>query len=222
MEARFTLVFTVEDGIWKLVQRHGSVGKPNVDIHGAEQRAIDELMQAARTAFALDQREGKAAIMFTDVADSAHLAATLGDTTWTKTIRQHLADVTQAIAAQNGRLVKSLGDGTMSMFQSPKSALRTALAIQRTAQADPDDRRLRVRIGIHSGDVIEAEDDFFGTVVNKAARIAGVAQPDEIRVSDETRIAAPEALEFRFDAPVIVPLKGLQGEHLIHRLEWRR
>ena len=79
---------------------------------------------------------------------------------------------------------------------------------------------LLVRIGLHTGDLIIADDDFFGTVVNKAARICTIAAPGEIRVSDATRAMIGDSLDFVFDTPISVPLRGLPGEHLLYRLEW--
>ena len=80
---------------------------------------------------------------------------------------------------------------------------------------------MQVRIGIHTGEVVASGDDFFGTVVNKAARVAEQAAPGETRVSDETRLMVGNAPEFAFGDPLIAPLKGMPGDHVIHRLEWR-
>jgi class 3 adenylate cyclase len=68
--------------------------------------------------------------------------------------------------------------------------------------------------------VIENKGDFFGTVVNKAARINSAAAPDEIRVSDATKIMLGRADGFVFEDPQEVPLKGLDGEHRIYRLNY--
>lgn len=88
---------------------------------------------------------------------------------------------------------------------------------QATEQADGP--AIALRIGIHTGNVVQTNDDFFGTVVNKAARIAALAAPGEIQVSDATRKMVGEMRDYRFSNTASVQLQGLEGERLIHRLE---
>ena len=82
-----------------------------------------------------------------------------------------------------------------------------------------DGPAIALRIGIHTGKVVQTKDDFFGTVVNKAARIAALAAPGEIQVSDATRKMVGETRDYRFANTTSVQLQGLEGEHLIHRLD---
>ena len=114
----------------------------------------------------------------------------------------------------------SLGDGTMSTFSSTRAAMTAANSIQEQISSQQDEPKLQVRIGINTGDVVQAGDDFFGTVVNKAARIAGIAGAGEIRISDATRIMVGGASEFQFSDPANVALKGLEGDHQLYRLDW--
>lgn len=216
---RITFVLALEDGSWKIAQMHISNPTPNLTKMGVELTALDKLVAAARKGFSLDQREGMATIMFTDIADSSAIAAALGDRLWGTVIARHIAALTDLVEAAGGQMVKSLGDGTMSAFASARDALGAAAAIQRQMQADRGEPPLRVRIGLHSGDVIQTRDDFFGTVVNKAARIASAALADEIRLSEATRVMA-DGGQFDIADPVTVPLRGLEGDHLIHRLDW--
>ena len=79
--------------------------------------------------------------MFTDVANSTEIANAIGD---------HLDLQAAIIAEQEGILVKTLGDGSMSGFDSASSALRAAIKTQ-TASAEVDsDSNLKLRIGIHA------------------------------------------------------------------------
>ena len=158
--------------------------------------------------------------MFTDIANSSAIAAATGDTIWIKAIHSHLEILTYIIAENGGTLVKSLGDGTMSTFSSTRAAMTAANSIQEQISSQQDEPKLQVRIGINTGDVVQAGDDFFGTVVNKAARIAGIAGAGEIRISDATRIMVGGASEFQFSDPANVALKGLEGDHQIYRLDW--
>lgn len=217
---RVTFVFVLENGGWKMVQHHISQPDSNVEKIGIEHVAMQSLIDAARDGFRLDQREGMASIMFTDIVNSSALAAAMGDRLWTARVAEHFNELRAIIEAGGGQFVKSMGDGTMSSFTSARAALEAATAIQRDMAARGTEPPLALRIGLHCGDVIQTEDDFFGNVVNKAARIAASAGADEVRISDATRLMAG-ARDFSFGDPVPVRLKGLEGDHVIYRLEWQ-
>lgn len=214
---RSTLIFALEDGVWKIVQRHGSVPVRNIEFTGVEQNAIADLVTAARKDFSLDQREGFASIMFTDIVNSSRLASMMGDRLWSSEVARHFATLRKIIEDANGQFVKSLGDGTMSSFPEPAQALHAARAIlEATEQSDGP--AIALRIGIHTGNIFQTSDDFFGSVVNKAARITALAAPGEIQVSDNTRKMVSETQDYRFTNPTSVQLQGFEGEHLIHLL----
>jgi class 3 adenylate cyclase len=82
-----------------------------------------------------------------------------------------------------------MGDGFMLTFGSPQDGARCAVAVQRTLATDnplPADP-LRVRIGLHTGEVIHEGTDVFGHHVNLSARIASVAKGMQITLSDAAR-----------------------------------
>ncbi len=218
--ARITLIFGLEQGIWKILHAHNSWATKNIEMLGIEHTALQALLDTAGEQIDLGQT-GIASVMFTDIADSSALAETLGDATWSKIVTPHVTRLGELIDAAGGNLVKSLGDGTLSAFPSAGAALQAAIAIQRDNDRNPNEPRLRLRVGIHTGDVVQTDDDFLGTVVNKAARVAAAAAPDDIRVSEATRVMVGSQKDLIFVDPAMVPLKGLDGEHLIYRLEWR-
>jgi class 3 adenylate cyclase len=217
---RFTFVLVLEDGMWRIIQMHSSNGFPNMDKMGVEQTALDALIQAAREDFTLDQREGMATVMFSDVVNSTALANALGDTVWVATVRHHIALIEKLVTAAGGRLIKSLGDGTMSTFSSARVALRVAREIQRENAKSDREPPLQLRIGLHSGSLIQTGDDFFGSVVNKAARVASAATPGEIRVSEATSLMAGSGPDLSYVDPVDTELRGFGGTHLLFRLNW--
>ena len=217
---RFTFVLVIEEGMWRMIQVHGSNNFPNVEKMGIEHSALDDLIRAAREGFTLDQREGIATVMFTDIVKSSALAAAVGDRLWTATVSRHLALVEKAITDAGGQLVKSLGDGTMSAFPSARAAMTAARAVQRLNAEAGAEPPLTLRIGLHSGDVIQTKEDFFGSVVNKAARIAAAAAPGEIRVSDASRLMAGDSDGFQFEDPLDAVLAGFEGRHMLLRLDW--
>jgi adenylate cyclase len=217
---RASFVFALEDAAWRIVQMHISNPVSNLDTFGHEHAALDELLNAAKDLDPKIGRNGMASVMFTDIADSSAIAAAVGDTIWINTIHSHLELLTNVIAKNDGTLVKSLGDGTMSTFSSARAAMTAASEIQKQLASLEVEPKLQVRIGINTGDVVQSGDDFFGTVVNKAARIAGITGAGEIRISDATRIMVGGASEFQFSDPANVMLKGLEGDHQVYRIDW--
>jgi len=118
-----------------------------------------------------------------------------------KAIRAELIDPT--IAAHNGRLVKTTGDGLLVEFGSVVDALRCATEVQAgMAQrnvAAPADKRIEFRIGINVGDIVVEEGDIFGDGVNVAARLEALAEPGGICVSARVQEDAAGKLELTFE-----------------------
>lgn len=221
--SRTVLIFVLEGAAWKIVNRHASVPIPNVDLVGNDQLAIQQLVDAAREdGPKLTQTDGLASVLFTDIEGSTALAEALGDQRWSVLIGNHFEVVTDIVREHHGQFVKSLGDGTLSIFPSANDALMAALKMQKAVASASEEPRLGLRIGIHTGDVVQSRGDFFGTVVNKAARITTVAAASEILVSDATRAMVGGMTSFRFTDTDPKQFKGLEGRHVLHRLDWER
>ena len=117
----------------------------------------------------------------------------------------------------------------MLAFPDPCDALHCAAGVQRAFSArdrggDGDGERLRVRMGLHTGEVIAEEGDFFGKNVILAARIAAQAVGGEILVSESLREAVQEPGgnhgDVSFDDGRELELKGLAGTHRVYRADW--
>ena len=95
------------------------------------------------------------------------------------------------IAEYRGRVVKLVGDGALVEFASAVDAVECAVAIQHGVAereaAVPEDRRIRLRIGINIGDIIVEDGDILGDGVNIAARLENLAEPGGIYVSAVVR-----------------------------------
>ena len=217
---RQTIVFLLEEGIWKIVHVHNSSPISSLEVLGYSHNAYDDFLATVAKDDLKLEPSGSATIMFTDIVGSSALAEAVGDTRWAQIISNHLTTVESLVNKFGGRLVKTMGDGTMSIFTSAGRALKAAGNLQRAVDKMGGEPKLTLRIGLNTGDIVEAGDDFLGTVVNKAARIASVADPGEIRVSDATRAMVGNSREYEFVSPVKVALKGLEGEHRLYRLEW--
>jgi len=140
-----------------------------------------------------------AAILAADVAGYSRLiGADEGGTLQAlKAIRAELIDPT--IAAHNGRLVKTTGDGLLVEFSSVVDALRCATEV-RAGMAErnatvPAEKRIEFRIGINMGDIVVEDGDIFGDGVNIAALLEALAEPGGICLS----AAAHEQVRDRID-----------------------
>ncbi|MBA2439123.1 MAG: adenylate/guanylate cyclase domain-containing protein [Thermoleophilaceae bacterium] len=165
--------------------------------------------------------DGTLAILFSDIEGSTELTERLGDRAWMEVLRSHNATFRRHIARHGGLEVKSWGDGFMVAFRSARQALKCARAIQQDFAASADsEARLRVRIGIHAGEVISDQADFFGRNVIVAARIASLAAGGEVLVSGDVQELVANSAAFAFGAGRQVQLKGLQGSHWVFGLQW--
>jgi predicted ATPase/class 3 adenylate cyclase len=125
--------------------------------------------------------------LFTDVEGSTRLWEQRPDA-MRAALERHDAIVRTAIAESEGEIVKTTGDGLMAVFASPSGAIAAALAAQRGlfAQAWPEGCLIRVRMGIHTGEVEERGGDFFGPAVNRTARIMSAGHGGQVLLSEAT------------------------------------
>jgi adenylate cyclase len=144
-----------------------------------------------------------AAILAADVAGYSRLMGADEEGTHER-LKAHLRElVDPKIEEHRGRIVKNTGDGFLAEFASVVDAVRCAVEVQRgmidREPEMPDDRRIRLRIGINLGDVIAEEDDIFGDGVNVAARLEALAEPGGICVSRVVRDQIRDKLDLAFD-----------------------
>jgi class 3 adenylate cyclase len=120
-----------------------------------------------------------ATVVFTDIPGSTELAAELGDRRWRDLLERHNGIVRDQVRQFHGRLVKSLGDGALAVFDGPARAVGCAEAIR----SELGTLGMSARCGIHTGECETISDDLGGMAVHIAARVLGFARPGEILVS---------------------------------------
>jgi class 3 adenylate cyclase len=165
--------------------------------------------------------DGTVTLFFSDIKDSTPLNDRLGDAAWVKVLAAHDRVLRARIEQYRGQVVKTAGDGYMVTFRDAEAACRAGLAIQRDLPRDATLRRyggIHIRIGIHTGQVVALDGDYFGRNVAMAARVADLAQGDEILASDAVREALDDDAAVRLEELETVELKGLTGEHVIWRI----
>jgi class 3 adenylate cyclase len=171
-----------------------------------------------RTAAAPD---GTVTILFSDIEGSTALNERLGDVRWLELLRAHNRVVRDQVQAHGGFEVKSQGDGFMIAFPSARKAIQCARAIQAAIADDlgnHPDGPIRVRIGLHTGEAIREESDFYGKNVVVAARIADEADGGEILASAVVKHLTESAGDVGFEASREVELAGLAGTHTVYKV----
>lgn len=213
---RYSAVWHLVGGQWRMVHGHTSVPVGNIESLGTELTTGIDLVAAAVEAERPDLSPGAApdgtvTLLFTDIEGSTERNARLGDEVWLAILRQHHDIVRRELSAHGGYEVKSLGDGFMIAFARPRDGARCALSIQRSL-ADAG-LEIRIRAGLHVGEAVRIDDDYYGAVVNMAARVAGAAQGGEVLVSPAVRALLADTPELDFGPARSTVLKGFPGEH---------
>jgi adenylate cyclase len=121
-----------------------------------------------------------AAIMFSDIVG---YTAIMGrdEREGLRAVREHRAHLREVLPKFNGRLIGEIGDGTLSSFHSAVDAVNCARELQAALVDDPE---LRLRIGIHVGDVVFTDNTVLGDGVNIASRLNAIAAPGGVCISE--------------------------------------
>ncbi len=143
-----------------------------------------------------------AAILSADVKGYSLLMA--DDETFTiRTLKEYRGIMSNCIEQHNGRVVDSPGDNLLAEFSSVVDAVECAVEIQKQLKKENkrlvEDKRLEFRIGVNIGDVIQDEDRIYGSGVNVAARIEGIADPGGICISRNAYDHVKDKLELEFE-----------------------
>ena len=138
---------------------------------------------------------GTVTLMFTDVEGSTRLWETEPEH-MTRALRRHDELLRMAIVQAGGYVFKTVGDAFCAAFATPQAALQAALAAQLALAAEtwPTLRPIRVRMSLHTGVCEERDNDYFGPVVNRAARLEAVAHGGQVLISGATAELLSESL----------------------------
>jgi class 3 adenylate cyclase len=126
-------------------------------------------------------------LLFTDIVGSTRFYERHGDIAGRQMVQVHNDLLFPIITAHGGRVIKTIGDSIMAVFDDPQRAVSCAVAMQRAIEAHDSAAseavRFQVRMGLHHGTAVVDERDVFGDVVNTAARVESRAGGEEIIVS---------------------------------------
>lgn len=154
-----------------------------------------------------------ATVLFVDIVESTGRAAEAGDRSWASLLRTFETTVDKEVTGHAGQVVKSLGDGSLAVFDDPQAAVLTARALHREVAH----LGVELRSGVHCGQIEVLGDDIGGIAVHIAARVMDAAPTGGTFVSSTVRdVLLGSGLAFA--AAGTHQLKGVPGEWSLFEL----
>ncbi len=171
---------------------------------------------------------GQLTVVFTDLKGSTKMYQQIGDAPAFGVVLEHFDIIKSAIADYDGAIVKNIGDAIMAVFKRPANAIQAMLRAQKALAHPPKgEQELTLRSGMHQGVCIAVNLnnrlDYFGTTVNKAARLEGKSSGTDVVVSiDVFNDPEVQALIAPNGGYVATPfedeLKGFEGKVKLYRI----
>ena len=201
------------------------VGARFVDLPGrdhwpwiGDDRAIEEIQE-----FLTGVRHGEepervlATVVFVDIVDSTQRAAKLGDRRWSHLLESFYTVVRRELGRFRGREIDTAGDGFFLTFDGPARAIRFSMSLIESVESIG----LRVRVGIHTGEVERVGAKLGGLGVVIGARVGSLAGPGEILVSRTVKDLVVGS-DVPFEARGTHQLKGVPGDWDLFAVLWTR
>ncbi len=139
--------------------------------------------------------------VFTDIVGSTRLWERAPQA-MRQALARHDAIIRSIAQSHRGSVFKTVGDASYCVFRDPADAVRAAISIQRALDAEPwaeEIGKLKVRIGVHTGDAVQDGGDYYGPSLNRVARLMSAGHGGQILVSATTAKIVANALAHECD-----------------------
>ncbi len=167
--------------------------------------AVERLVTGGRTTPQTSRT--LATVLFTDIVGSTELASRIGDVAWRSLLARHESLLYECVADAGGRVVDSVGDGSLSIFDGPARAITCAREFSVAARATLE---IEIRAGLHTGECEVMDDDIAGLTVHIGARVGALAGAGEVLVSRTVKdLVVGSGFEFHSRGPH--ELRGVPG-----------
>lgn len=176
---------------------------------------------AERSTAGVKLPDGVVSFLLTDIEDSTGLLTQLGDR-YADVLADVRSEIRAAVLRAGGREVEARADEFVAVFEQATAAVEAAVAMQRGLgrRAWPDGLDVRVRVGIHSGDIALTDSGYVGISVHTAARVMAAAHGGQVLVSGDTRAAMDASLTgVSLRSHGGHQLRGLQGLQELFQVE---
>lgn len=173
--------------------------------------AIEEFVTGRRTTVSADRV--LATVLFTDVVDSTRRATAVGDAAWRRLLDDHDTLTARVVQQSSGHVIQQTGDGVLATFDSPSRGVAAAGELHRALHA----LDIRIRAGLHTGEIERRGADISGIGVNIAARVQALAVTGETLASSTVKDLCAGA-GFSFQDHGSHELKGVDGAWRVYRV----
>lgn len=165
----------------------------------------------------MDNAAEDIAILFSDIVGSTSLYQEIGDSEAHRLVVECLETMRGAVESVGGTLLRTVGDAVLAKFDSCDDAFAAARNMHQLQEY----KQLSVRIGFHWGAAIPNQGDVYGNAVNVAARVAGLANGNEIVVTKE--VVERLSTEFQSNTSFLteINVKGISAPLSLFRLRWK-
>jgi adenylate cyclase len=162
-------------------------------------------------------------VLFADVSGSTRLYEKLGDAEALRAIGRCLECMERAVLANKGRVIKTIGDEIMAVFDTAEAGMLAASDMQQRIDSLPlqSGAKMAIRAGFHFGPAIDENNDVFGDTVNVAARMAGLAKASQIVTTETTVRLMPELLQRSTRDIDALTVKGKELDIRVHEVIWQ-
>jgi class 3 adenylate cyclase len=190
------------------VVEHSSQGGHHFHWYARADAIVDEVGRFLKEIREEDESFDRvlATVLFTDIVGSTERAAAIGDRRWREVVEQHHSAIRTLLARYRGVEMDTAGDGFFASFEGPARAVRCATAIVDAVRP----LGIEVRAGLHTGEMERIENKVGGVAVNIGARVAAMAAPSEVLVSQTVKDLMVGS-DLRFEDRGSHELKGVPG-----------
>jgi class 3 adenylate cyclase len=167
-------------------------------------------------------------VLFADLRGSTGLYESLGNAEASSLVTQTVSQVSEAVLESGGQLIKTLGDGLMAAFETPRDGVRAAQRMQELLektvqrarrQSNPAMLAMRLQVALARGEVVELNGDCFGDAVNVAARLIDHAGDNEILITAEVLAGLHHASKGRFRSLDRISVRGRVEPVHVYRMD---
>lgn len=164
-------------------------------------------------------------VVFADLTGSTGVFESLGNAKATHAITRLIHWIGKVCENHHGHVVKYLGDGVLILFDRSPDAVDAAIELQREHRERiskwPESLKMRLQIGMASGEIVRQDGDCYGNAVNVAARLSDLSGPEQILVSDQVIRQLPEDSMVRYRSMGYIPIRGRIEPCAVYRIEWQ-
>jgi len=163
-------------------------------------------------------------VVFTDLTGSTSVFESLGNTRATRAVTQLTHWICDVLWARGGQVIKTLGDGVLTVFTDATAAVHAVVDLQREHQTNllqqPLAEHLPIRVGVATGEVEIVNGDCCGDAVNVASRLCDLAVPHEIWADSAELDYSSRAKGIRYRSLGPISVRGRVEPCNVHQVEW--